>query len=443
MGLLYNEIGVIGGKMGSFNGFILTNDGKKLLEEALTGKRLVFTKFQFGDGEITEDPKEVTELVSIRKEVPINQIVNSENGQVMLKVIVDNRDVEEGYYIKEIGVLAKCDDGEEILYAYNKARNADYLPIHNGKNLVELEYQNYITIAQIEDVTAIIDGNITYLTKEEANEKFVPQTQIATLAKEGIINELRIKELSQETMNENKAKYDFEERKILSGLINTNSWDTNIAAHLNFHRPDLKDETWWKNLSENQKAQGWDMRLFPANDGTYLGIHKIRNDQVIGLLDTNLIWAGSPLNYLNNNGGSKLVTCDQTAAYVSNNIYFYDTRNIEKHLGILHYSTNGAPYHQGPRTNWIFSRLLDEIDRADFDNRFNDLFNRHNNQTVWDLRLAGYINPIIFTRNDAMERNGYVVTGIINFNSDNYIDSIQLRALQMFRGGIWYNVPFV
>ena len=143
--------------MGSFNGFILTNNGKKLLEEALTGKRLVFTKFQFGDGEATEDPKEVTELVNVNKETTINQIENNGNGQVMLRVIVDNKDIDTGYYIKEIGVFARCDDGEEVLYAYNKAMKPDYLPVYNGINLVELEYQNYITIAQIEDVTAIID----------------------------------------------------------------------------------------------------------------------------------------------------------------------------------------------------------------------------------------------------------------------------------------------
>ena len=173
--------------MGSFNGFILTNKGKHLLEEALTGKRLVFTKFQFGDGETTKDPKEVTELVNSNKETTINQIENSGNGQVMLRVILDNKDVETGYYIKEIGVFARCDDGEEVLYAYNKAMKPDYLPIYNGVNLVELEYQNYITIAQIEDVTAIIDENFTYLTKEEANEKFVKQTQLATGENPGII----------------------------------------------------------------------------------------------------------------------------------------------------------------------------------------------------------------------------------------------------------------
>ncbi len=187
MGLLYNTISVRGGKMGSFNGFILTNNGKKLLEEALTGKRLVFTKFQFGDGETTEDPKEVTELVNMSKETTINQIENNGNGQVMLRVIVDNKDIDTGYYIKEIGVFARCDDGEEVLYAYNKAMKPDYLPVYNGINLVELEYQNYITIAQIEDVTAIIDENFTYLTKEEANEKFVKQTQLALEEKPGII----------------------------------------------------------------------------------------------------------------------------------------------------------------------------------------------------------------------------------------------------------------
>lgn len=173
--------------MGSFNGFILTNNGKHLLEEALTGKRLVFTKFQFGDGETTKDPKEVTELANANKETTINQIENSGNGQVMLRVILDNKDVEAGYYIKEIGVFARCDDGEEVLYAYNKAMKPDYLPVYNGVNLVELEYQNYITIAQIEDVTAIIDENFTYLTKEEANEKFVKQTQLATGENPGII----------------------------------------------------------------------------------------------------------------------------------------------------------------------------------------------------------------------------------------------------------------
>ena len=173
--------------MGSFNGFILTDNGKKLLEEALTGKRLIFTKFQFGDGETTEDPKKVIKLVSVNKETTINQIENSGNGQVMLRVIINNKDVDTGYYIKEIGVFAKCDDGEEVLYVYNKAMKPDYLPVYNGINLVELEYQNYITIAQIEDVTAIIDENFTYLTKEEANEKFVKQTQLAMEEKPGII----------------------------------------------------------------------------------------------------------------------------------------------------------------------------------------------------------------------------------------------------------------
>lgn len=173
--------------MGSFNGFILTSNGKKLLEEALMGKRLTFTKFQFGDGEATKDPKEVTQLVHVSKETTINQIENNGNGQVMLRVIINNKDEDTGYYIKEIGVFARCDDGEEVLYAYNKAMKPDYLPVYNGINLVELEYQNYITIAQIEDVTAIIDENFTYLTKEEANEKFVKQTQLAMEESPGII----------------------------------------------------------------------------------------------------------------------------------------------------------------------------------------------------------------------------------------------------------------
>ncbi len=286
MGLLYNKISMIGGKMGSFNGFILTNNGRKLLEEALTGKRLIFTKFQFGDGETTEDPKEVTELVNVNKETTINQIENSGNGQVMLRVIMDNKDVETGYYVKEVGVFAKCDEGEEILYAYNKAMKPDYLPVYNGVNLVELEYQNYITIAQIEDVTAIIDGNITYLTKEEANEKFVLQTQTATLEKDGI------------------ASF----KKISNYLYPVGAIYTSVDKDFN---PNIIFSGEWERFGTGKTLVGVD-----DNDEDFKEVEKINGNKTQKLIIQNLPVHNHTANFQGNSVGAHRHLVDDHAHYV-------------------------------------------------------------------------------------------------------------------------------
>ena len=143
--------------MAEFNGFILTNKGRELLAKAIAGETLTFTKISFGDGLYEGDKKEIQELAGLKNVFFINQIKKTGVGQVSLRAVITNRAVETGYHIKEIGIYAVCGNEEEVLYAYNTAVEADYLPPFNGNNLIELEYQNYIVIDQAEKVTAIID----------------------------------------------------------------------------------------------------------------------------------------------------------------------------------------------------------------------------------------------------------------------------------------------
>jgi hypothetical protein len=185
-----------GGKMAEFSGFILTNKGRELLAKAVAGATLTFTRIGFGDGLYEGDKKEAEELAGLKNKFFINQIKKTGTGQVSLKTIITNRNVETGYYIREIGIYAVCENEEEVLYAYNSATEADYLPAFNDNNLIELEYQNYIVIDQAEKVTAVIDPSATYLTKEEAEEIYVPQTQVATETTKGIVslNDVRVLE---------------------------------------------------------------------------------------------------------------------------------------------------------------------------------------------------------------------------------------------------------
>ena len=61
---------------------------------------------------------------------------------------------------------------------------------------------------------------------------------------------------------------------------------------------------------------------------------------------------------------------------------------------------------------------------------------------IYEIRLAGMVYGLIFQKDEAGERNGYVVTGIENFNADRIIDRVSLRALQFFRNGQWINAYF-
>ena len=108
------------------------------------------------------------------------------------------------------------------------------------------------------------------------------------------------------------------------------------------------------------------------------------------------------------------------------------------YTGSFH-TNGGRAYYKVPnRAGGGWLEIMDHLDMA-------ALWNTLNNDTVRDVRLVGLITPIIAHANQATERNGYVVTGLVNGNNDHIVDLVQMRALQVRRGGDgnnWYNVPF-
>ena len=101
--------------------------------------------------------------------------------------------------------------------------------------------------------------------------------------------------------------------------------------------------------------------------------------------------------------------------------------NTGEYTGAFHINGHNAFYKTPNRNGGNWNRLIDEHDL---------------NNYVRDLRLSGYIIFAAYHHNAGVERNGYVVTGVIQNTNDNIIDSIQIRALQFFRNGQWLNVPF-
>lgn len=124
----------------------------------------------------------------------------------------------------------------------------------------------------------------------------------------------------------------------------------------------------------------------------------------------------------------------------------------EDYTGSFH-TNGGKAYFKVPNRNggnWC--EIMDNYDMAARDQRMdsistnlNSVWHILNNDTVRDIRMVGQIAPIVAHANQATERNGYVVTGLVNGNNDHVVDLVQMRALQVRRGGNgsnWYNVPF-
>ncbi|WP_293957921.1 hypothetical protein [uncultured Fusobacterium sp.] len=90
---------------------------------------ITFAKVKIGNGILLEDedPTELLDIKSIKKEVEIANKVQS--GETLeLTVQIDNQGVEVGYYPREIGIYV-VDEEQEILYWYiNDGNECSWLP---------------------------------------------------------------------------------------------------------------------------------------------------------------------------------------------------------------------------------------------------------------------------------------------------------------------------
>ena len=186
--------------MANYIGFVLTNAGRNLLARAVANEtKINFTKLEIGNGYNSGDDKLLTQLVNKKNEYRLNTLKKN-NNQVDLTFVITNRKedgtsaIDTAYKISELGVFAKDDAGTEILYAYNKGTDGDYIPAYSGNNLVEIENKISIVVDEAATVTGIIDGSLTYLTKEEAANTYVKITQEATEITSGISSFEEIRE---------------------------------------------------------------------------------------------------------------------------------------------------------------------------------------------------------------------------------------------------------
>lgn len=170
--------------MAEFYPAVTTNLGIALVTDLLVGEQIVFTKLVVGSGAYEDEDffrtnlQKASGLREPKQEFGFSSIVKETDSCILLKTILSNLNLTEGYRITEIGVYAKKqgEEGDGILYSLSVAKEADYFPCYNGLAAVEIIEEYYITISDVEEVT--IQTGKGALVLAEDFEKFKEEMQI-------------------------------------------------------------------------------------------------------------------------------------------------------------------------------------------------------------------------------------------------------------------------
>ena len=147
--------------MAKYPAVITTMAGTNTIAEANASKQaLIFTKIVIGAGGMPTSIPRATALTDKRLELAITKSVKTGDGQFMVQGLLSNKNLEAGFYAREIGLMAKAgENGQEVLFSYTNGGNyVDYIP---DKNTPMDSYTFTITtvIGNAEKVQAIISDN--------------------------------------------------------------------------------------------------------------------------------------------------------------------------------------------------------------------------------------------------------------------------------------------
>lgn len=167
--------------MAEFYEAVTTEAGLALAADLLTGEQIVFTKLVTGSG--SYDAQDMTrsslqrawQIKEPRQIFDFSRIEKVTDNCILLKSLISNINLTEGYRMTEIGVYAKkkSDEEGEILYSISVAKEPDYFPRYNGLAAVEIIEEYYITVSDAAEVVlqagsgaAVLAEDLEKLKKE-------------------------------------------------------------------------------------------------------------------------------------------------------------------------------------------------------------------------------------------------------------------------------------
>lgn len=166
--------------MAEVSGRFLTAKGRALLAKTISEEKnstTYFTRFAAGDGDYSRiNMNNISEMVNEKKTFSITHkgIVNKTTS--LIKGLLTNEDLQEGFFVTAIGLFAEDPDEGEILHTIVTFDKADYLPAAQGPHLSTAGYNIYVDVADSSNVHI----NVTYegVASAEDLEEHVNDSQI-------------------------------------------------------------------------------------------------------------------------------------------------------------------------------------------------------------------------------------------------------------------------
>lgn len=160
--------------MAEFYAAVTTDAGLALSADLLTGEQIVFTKLVTGSGAYDEHAmtrpmlQKVLQIKEPRQQFEFSRIEKATDNCILLKTLMSNASLTEGYRMTEIGIYAKKkgEEGDGILYSISVAREADFFPRYNGLAAVEIIEEYYITVSDAAYVSLQTNSSAAVLKED-------------------------------------------------------------------------------------------------------------------------------------------------------------------------------------------------------------------------------------------------------------------------------------
>jgi hypothetical protein len=283
--------------MANYIGWILTNKGRELLAKAINNEtKINITKFKIGAGYNIGNDRELTDLLDKRNEFPVNSYERKENGIVEFTFIVSNKTgsgtstITNSYKISEMGIYAQDDSGTEILYAYNKGTDGDYIPVYNGKNAIDIVEKCIIIIDQAATLNVTIDNSMTYLTRDSADRRYLEIQALAKII--GLEYGGNIQDIGTKTTG--KFYYDKALRYYYECIVNNSLTYNDGSKFRAISNKPISDKL--ENLSKVQQT-----KLYVYSEATGTARTTCNIVQKAGNVVTIVFDSGDALRYINDN----------------------------------------------------------------------------------------------------------------------------------------------
>lgn len=157
--------------MAQFKKAVITAKGLALIQKSqMQGIRLEFIKIVTGSGEYaeTEEVGGATDIKEPKQEFPISSVAAVDQQTIKLASVLSNKDLQQSYYMREIGIYAADPDEGEILYSLAVAYpgKADYMPAYDGTAPVTIGLDTYQSVSDSASVSIRADPAAYALAKD-------------------------------------------------------------------------------------------------------------------------------------------------------------------------------------------------------------------------------------------------------------------------------------